>query len=76
MLIDKGQGGLTEYWLDVSKGKYTIQNPDKDTIKLEFTYVNEKGCRSTDTVDVRIWRVPIITLSSFRDVCWAEGIIS
>jgi gliding motility-associated-like protein len=76
MLIDKGQGGLTEYWLDVSKGKYTIQNPDKDTIKLEFTYVNEKGCRSTDTVDVRIWRVPIITFSRLRDLCWDEGKIS
>ena len=76
MLIDKGQGGLTEFWLDLSPSAYIIQNASKDTIQLEFSYVNEKGCRSKDTVAVRIWRVPTITFSKLRDLCWDEGNIS
>jgi hypothetical protein len=76
MLIDKGSGGIMDYWLDVSKVTYTFKNAQKDTIKLEFNYTDAYGCKNRDTVSFRLWRVPEITFSSYRDLCWEEGKIS
>ncbi|NNJ56504.1 MAG: T9SS type B sorting domain-containing protein [Bacteroidia bacterium] len=77
MLVDKlNVGGLTDYWLDISESTYTLENPDKDTIVLEFSYTSEKGCKSKDTVSIEIWKVPKIIFSSMRDLCWDEGEIS
>jgi hypothetical protein len=57
MLEDRGPGaGITDYWLKVDPATYTLQNVDRDTITLEFEYVNENGCRSRDTVVLRLWK--------------------
>jgi gliding motility-associated-like protein len=77
MLEDRGPGaGITDYWLKVDPATYTLQNEDRDTITLEFEYVNENGCRSRDTVVLRLWKVPNITFAGSRDLCWDEGEIS
>jgi hypothetical protein len=76
MLENRGSGFAADWWLNVDESNYTIQNPDKDTIVLEFTYLNEFGCRGKDTVNIEIWRVPKIEFSTNRELCWDEGKIS
>jgi gliding motility-associated-like protein len=76
MLENRGPDFAPDFWLNVDETNYTIQNPDKDTVTLEFTYVNQYGCRARDTVDIRIWRVPVIEFSRNRDLCFDEGEIS
>jgi gliding motility-associated-like protein len=76
MLDDRGLAGLTDYYLLIGESNYTLENPDKDTVVLEFTYVNEKGCRSKDTVSIQIWKVPKITFSQLDPLCWNDGEIS
>ncbi len=73
MLVDKGFVGAPDFWLDISESTYSIQNPGKDTIILEFEYVNEFGCRNRDTTSIRVWRVPKVEFSQLRDLCWDEG---
>ncbi len=77
MLVDSGLvAGITDYRLRIGEDYYTLENPDKDTIVLEFTYVNERGCRSKDTVSMQIWRVPTITFSQMDPLCWNDGEVS
>ncbi|MGB0850864.1 MAG: PKD domain-containing protein, partial [Bacteroidia bacterium] len=73
MLENRGSQFAPDYWLNIDELNYEIQNPDKDTIVLEFNYTNEKGCKSSDTVSIRIWRVPKIEFSRNRDLCFDEG---
>ena len=73
MLDDRGVAGLTNYYLLIGESNYTLENPDKDTIVLEFTYVNERGCRSKDTTTIEIWKVPKITFSEMDELCWNDG---
>lgn len=76
MLENRGPDLSPDYWLNVSETSYTIQNPDKDTITLEFEYQNQYGCTSVDTTYVRVWRVPEVKFSGNRDLCFDEGEIS
>ena len=77
MIVDKfNVGGITDYWLDISKNTYSMKNTKKDTIILELKYTNEHGCANNDTVELEIWKVPEISFSSMRDLCWDEGKIS
>jgi len=76
MLENRGSQFAPDWWLNVDESNYTIQNTDKDTIVLEFTYTNGYGCTSKDTVNMGIWRVPKITFSTNRELCWDEGEIS
>ena len=76
MLESRGSSFAPDWWLCFDEDNYTIQNSDKDTIVLEFTYENEYGCTTKDTVNIEIWRVPKITFSTNRELCWDEGEIS
>ena len=76
MLENRGSQFAPDWWLNVDESNYTIQNTDKDTIILEFTYTNEYGCTSKDTANMEIWRVPKITFGTNRELCWDEGEIS
>lgn len=73
MLENRGSQFSQDFWINIDESVYEIQNPDKDTIVLEFSYVNQFGCIATDTVDIRIWRVPTVEFSRNRDLCFDEG---
>ncbi|MDB4107930.1 PKD domain-containing protein, partial [Bacteroidia bacterium] len=73
ILENRGSQFAPDYWLNIDETRYTIQNPDKDTLILEFRYTNEKGCKAVDTTSVIIWRVPKIVFNSNRDLCFDEG---
>ncbi|PCJ67705.1 MAG: hypothetical protein COA58_00795 [Bacteroidetes bacterium] len=76
MLENRGSPFAPDWWLNLEKPNYTITNTDKDTIILEFTYINSDGCPSTGAVSIFLWRVPEIAFSSNRELCWDEGKIS
>ena len=77
MLVNKGTKFSPKFWLNVDEASYTIQNSDgTDTIVLEFSFINPFGCRNKDTVNIIIAKVPKITFSRNRDLCWDEGKIS
>lgn len=76
MLENKGHDFAPDYWLNIGKANYTLQNHDKDTVTLELSFTNQLGCRAKDTVDIRIWRVPEVKFSDNRDLCWDEGEIA
>ena len=75
MLVDKGFGGVPDYYIQVDEGTYTIQNQQIDTIVLELTYTGPYGCTNKDTAEIRIWKVPNIQFQAGRDLCWDEGAI-
>ena len=76
MLEDRGPGAFSDFWLNVNAPNYTMKNHDKDTIILEFTYINQYGCRAKDTTNVQVWRVPQLKFSRNRDLCFDEGKVS
>jgi gliding motility-associated-like protein len=76
ILVNKGSALFPDWWINISEARYTIQNADQDTLVLEFTYINAFGCRNKDTVNIIIAKVPKITFSRNRDLCWDEGIVS
>jgi len=76
MLKNRGSKFAPDWWINLDESSYEIQNTDKDTVVLEFTYINEHGCRNKDTSLIFIWRVPKITFSTNRELCWDEGKIS
>lgn len=76
MLENRSPTFPPDLWLDFCESSYTIQNANQDTIVLEFSYTNAKGCRNLDTVNFIVARVPNITFSSQRDLCWDEGNVS
>ncbi|MGB0849658.1 MAG: T9SS type A sorting domain-containing protein, partial [Bacteroidia bacterium] len=73
MLENRGSSFAPDYWLNIDTSNYTMQNPDIDTISLEYSYVSEKGCRSSEEADVRVWRVPKLQFSKNRELCFDEG---
>ena len=76
MLVNKSSPLTPEYWINIDEGNYTIQNPNQDTLVLEFSYTNPFGCKNKDTVYITISRVPKITFAQNRALCWDEGNIS
>ncbi|MFT5817005.1 MAG: hypothetical protein ACI95K_000485, partial [Lentimonas sp.] len=76
MLENRGSQFAPDWWINLDESSYEIQNTDKDTVVLEFTYTNEYGCRNKDTSLIFIWKVPKITFSTNRELCWDEGKIS
>ena len=76
MLENRGSVFAPDYWLNLSESVYAIQNSNTDTIVLEFTYVNRFGCRAKDTVSIEVSKVPKLTFSSHRDLCYDEGDVS
>lgn len=76
MLENRGSIFAPNYWVKLDETVYTIQNPEKDTIVLEFTYINGSGCRTKDTVELWISRVPKITFASSDELCWDDGKVS
>jgi gliding motility-associated-like protein len=73
MLVDKGVG-ISDYWLDISEGTYTIQNEQIDTILLEYTFRNPFGCLNRDTVEIRIWKVPKLSFLDGGELCFDDGV--
>ncbi len=73
MLIDEGVAGITDYKLRVGPDHYSFKNLLKDTIYLEFKYVNERSCTNYDTVPLEIVRTPKLTLDNTNDLCWNDG---
>jgi hypothetical protein len=77
MIVDEGPGaGITDYKLRVGKSFYSLKNADKDSVILEYTYVNQHGCTNKDTVSVRIWKVPELKFSQMSPLCWNDGVVS
>ena len=76
MLENRGSQFAPDWWINLDESNYEIQNTDKDTVVLEFTYTDQYGCRTKDTSLIFIWRVPKITFSTNRELCWDEGKIS
>ena len=76
MLENRGFDFAPDWWLNVDEPAYTIQNDNDDTITLEFSYTNASGCSTKDTVDMIISKVPTLTFSSHRNLCFNEGEIS
>jgi len=75
MLENRGSQFAPDYWLKLDESVYTIQNSNTDTIVLEFTYVNRFGCRAKDTVSIEVSKVPKLTFSAHRDLCYDEGVV-
>lgn len=73
MLENRGSSFAPDYWLNIDTSNYTMQNPGKDTISLEFSYVDYNGCKSSEEIDVRVWRVPEVRFSKNRELCFDEG---
>ena len=73
MLENRGGPGFVDYWLDISESAYTIQNPNADTVVLEFSYRDPFGCRNKDTVSVIISKIPKIRFRNGRELCFDEG---
>ena len=76
MLENRGSQFAPDYWVNLGESVYTIQNSNTDTIVLEFTYVNRFGCRAKDTISIEVSKVPKLSFSSHRDLCYDEGDIS
>jgi hypothetical protein len=76
MLENRGFSFAPDWWLNVGESDYEIQNDNDDTITLEFSFTNAKGCSTKDTIDMVIAKVPKLTFSSHRDLCISEGEIS
>ena len=76
MLFNAGSSFASDWHLIFDKDIYEIQNNDKDTIILEFTFVTPQGCLSKDTISVIVCRVPELAFSDFDDLCWNEGGVS
>jgi gliding motility-associated-like protein len=76
MLENRGFSFAPDWWLNVGESDYEIQNDNEDTITLEFSFTNAKGCSTKDTIDMVIAKVPKLTFSSHRDLCISEGEIS
>lgn len=76
MLENRGSLFAPDYWLNVGKNAYTVQNTNKDTIVLEFTYINSFGCRSRDTVNIILFEGPKLIFNTHRDLCFDEGVVS
>ncbi|MFY0642895.1 MAG: T9SS type A sorting domain-containing protein [Bacteroidia bacterium] len=73
MLEDRSPTSIPNYWLNVDKAHYTLKNLTRDTVVLEFTFINQYGCKNVDTVSFEIWHAPEIWFSAGRDLCWSEG---
>ena len=73
MLDNRGGPGFIDYWLNIDESAYTIQNPNADTVILEFSYRDQFGCRNKDTVSVVISKVPKIQFRDGRELCFDEG---
>jgi gliding motility-associated-like protein len=76
MLENRGGPGFIDYWLNITESAYTIQNPNADTVVLEFSYRDQFGCRNQDTVSVIISKVPKLKFRDGRELCFDEGEIS
>lgn len=73
MLENRGGPGFIDYWLNISESAYEIQNPNSDTVVLEFTYRNQFGCLNKDTANIIISKVPKIEFRAGRNLCYDEG---
>ena len=74
MLENRGPSFAPDYWLNIDEATYTLQNPDRDTVILRFTYINENGgCKGVDSTEFYIWRVPVVEFDRNRDLCFDEG---
>ena len=73
MLQNRSPSSKPDYWLMVDKAHYNMKNSRIDTIILEFSFINQFGCKTLDTVSFELWHVPEIKFRDGRDLCWNEG---
>lgn len=77
MLRDIGTPGNPRYVLDVSESAYTIQSATNiDNVILAYEYINPDGCRSWDTTEIRIWKVPVVLFDKSIPLCHNDGMVS
>ncbi|MCB9244912.1 MAG: gliding motility-associated C-terminal domain-containing protein [Flavobacteriales bacterium] len=69
----RGGVGFPEYVLRIDENNMPLSGKAADTIVIELVYRSGDGCYNRDTSTIAVTRVPKISFSPFRELCWDEG---